>query len=70
MRCAAGPFRKAWCGATARVLGFVLITQVRETSTYLDPAGVGRMIEVEIAVESADAPAASSLFEQLFSLFS
>lgn len=52
------------------VLGFVVVTQVRETSTYLDPAGVGRMIEVEITVEATAAPAASSLFEQLFSLFS
>jgi len=52
------------------VLGFVLVTAVSETSTYLDAGGVGRMIEVEITVEASAQPSAANLFEQLYNLFS
>jgi phage protein U len=52
------------------VLGFVMVTQVSETSSYLDAGGVGRMIEVEITLEAAVQPSAPSLFEQLYNLFS
>ena len=52
------------------MLGFVLVTAVSETSTYLDAGGVGRMIEVEITLEASAQPSAANLFEQLYNLFS
>jgi len=51
-------------------LGWYLIEKVHEHSTYLNPWGVGRQIEVTIdLVKSPNTPSAQSLLGMLLSLF-
>lgn len=50
-------------------MGWVVIETVREKSSYLDAAGVGRVIEFEISLKRADGPSASGIFNALMSLF-
>lgn len=51
------------------VMGWVVITNVTEKSTYLDRLGVGKVIEVDITVKQAGAPAAGGFFGALASIF-
>jgi phage protein U len=53
-----------------KVIGFVLVTEVRAQSQFLDGEGVGRMIEVELTLTRAAQPSPASAFAQLFGLFS
>jgi phage protein U len=49
-------------------LGWFVVEQVTEKSTYLDPHGVGRAIEVDITCKRADAPGAQGYMAALLSL--
>ena len=51
------------------VMGWVVILDVTETSTYLDPKGVGKVIAVDISVKRCDAPSSVSFFSLLADLF-
>jgi phage protein U len=42
---------------------------VTETSTYLDPKGVGKVIDVDITVKRCDAPSSGSFFALLADIF-
>jgi phage protein U len=46
-------------------LGWVVVDQVRERSSYLDAAGVGRVIEFEIALTRCDAPSPDAALNSL-----
>ncbi|KAB2861791.1 MAG: phage tail protein [Bauldia sp.] len=52
-----------------KVLGFMIVSRIEQRSSYLDPAGVGRLIDVDIDLIRAAAPSAASAFAQLFGLF-
>lgn len=43
-------------------MGFFAVTEVTEKSTYLNPTGVGRVIEVDVSIERTDPPGLDSLF--------
>lgn len=45
-----------------RMMGWVVIDRVNERSSYLDRSGVGKVIEIDIAVRRAQTPAATSYF--------
>ena len=49
-------------------LGWFVVEQVTEKSTYLDAHGVGRAIEVDITCKRADAPGAQGYMAALLSL--
>ena len=51
-------------------MGWVVIERVQERSTYLDPKGVGQMIEVDISVKRSAKPSNGSFFSLLSGLFS
>lgn len=51
------------------VLGWVAIEAVREAATYLDRGGVGKKIEVDIAVKASQGPAGGSYFSLMAGLF-
>jgi phage protein U len=50
-------------------LGWHVITNVTEKSTYLDAGGVGRVIDVEINLKRDDPPALDAFFASLSGLF-
>jgi len=52
-----------------KVLGWHVIKSLSQTSTYLDPSGVGQVIEFELNLEVAEAPSASSYVTSIFRLF-
>lgn len=52
-----------------RPAGFFVITSVTEKSSYLGPQGIGRVIDVDVALRRAGAPAASGLFALLEGFF-
>lgn len=43
-------------------LGWFLLDKVSEKSTFLGPAGIGRVIDVDLGLSRADAPSASDYF--------
>ncbi|PYF05049.1 hypothetical protein BJ122_102275 [Rhodopseudomonas faecalis] len=49
-------------------LGWFCLVQVREKSTYLDPAGVGQIIDVDVSMKRADAPGAQGYVAALMRL--
>lgn len=49
-------------------LGWFCVDRVREQSSYLDARGVGKVIEVEIALKRADPPGAAGYMSALLSL--
>ena len=49
-------------------LGWFVVEQVAEKSSYLDAHGVGRSIEVDIVCKRADAPGAEGYMAALLSL--
>jgi phage protein U len=51
------------------VMGWVVILDVKEKSTYLDPKGVGKVIDVDISVKRCDAPPSGSFFSLLADIF-
>lgn len=51
-------------------MGWVVIERVQERSTYLDPKGVGQVIEVDISVKRSAKPSNGSFFSLLSGLFS
>ena len=54
-----------------RALGWHVIEKVKEKHTYLDPRGVGRIVEFEIELkQTPHGPSASALLSSLMSLFS
>jgi phage protein U len=50
-------------------MGWVVILDVKEKSTYLDPKGVGKVIDVDISVKRCDAPPSGSFFSLLADIF-
>ena len=51
------------------VMGWVVIRSVTERSTYLDAGGVGRVIEVDIAVSRSSTPKPASFFGLMARVF-
>ncbi len=51
------------------VMGWVVITSVREGSSYLDRAGVGQVIEVDIQVKRTDKPGTGSYYSSLADIY-
>ena len=51
------------------LMGWVVIDSVNERSTYLDPSGVGRVIEVDISLRRTSAPLAEAFFSTLNQVF-
>lgn len=51
------------------LMGWVVIDSVSEQSSYLDASGVGRVIEVDIALRRASAPSAGAFFSTLTQVF-
>lgn len=51
------------------VMGWVVVTDVTETSTYLDRNGIGKVIEVDINLKNSGPPAGGNFFGALQSLF-
>ena len=51
------------------LMGWVVIDSVNERSSYLDPSGVGRIIEVDIALRRTTAPLAGAFFSTLSQVF-
>lgn len=52
-----------------RLMGWVVIQNVTERSSYLDASGVGRVVEVEITVRRNPGPAAGLYFSIFGGLF-
>lgn len=53
-----------------RALGWHVIEKVKEKHTYLDPRGVGRIVEFDIELKQApNGPSAGALLASLMSLF-
>ncbi len=70
MRKAQAPQLMMGGAGSGRNFGFVVVTEVSVTEQYLNSAGVGQMIDVEITVEACGAPSPQSAFAQIYSLFS
>jgi uncharacterized protein len=51
-------------------MGWVVIEKVQEHATYLDPKGVGQVIDLDIAVRRSAKPSDGSYFSLLSGLFS
>ncbi len=51
------------------LMGWVVIDSVTERSSFLDGSGVGRMIEVDIAMRRSQAPTPAGYFQALRGLF-
>jgi len=51
------------------VMGWVVILDVQERSTYLDPKGVGKVIDVDISVKRCSSPSSASFFSLLADIF-
>jgi phage protein U len=51
------------------VQGWVLLTRLDKRSSYLDPDGVGRLIDVDITLTRTSPPSAQAALNQLYSLF-
>lgn len=51
------------------VMGWVAILSVQERSTYLDPKGVGKVIDVDITVKRCGSPSLGSFFSLLADIF-
>jgi phage protein U len=51
-------------------MGWVVIEKVAERSSYLDAEGIGRMIDVDIAVRRAAVPSNGSFFAVFSGMFS
>lgn len=51
------------------VMGWVVIESVSERSTYLDAGGVGKVIDIDIAVRRCQAPSGGSFFSIFAGLF-
>jgi|HigsolmetaAR201D_1030396.scaffolds.fasta_scaffold36372_2 Phage protein U len=49
-------------------LGWYVIERITERATYLDPHGVGQVIEVDLALKRADPPSAGSVFSIIIGL--
>lgn len=52
-----------------RVMGWVVILDVTETSSYLSSTGVGRVIEIEVTVRRSERPSGGSFFSIMKSVF-
>lgn len=50
-------------------LGWVVVTRVNESSSYLDAQGVGRKIGVSISIRRASGPARGDFFSIMMGLF-
>ena len=50
------------------VLGWFVIEKVKEKSTYLDAAGVGRQIEFDISMQASGRASAQSMLRMLMGL--
>lgn len=50
-------------------LGWVVIEQVEEKSSYLDAEGVGKVIEFEVSLKRGEPASGGSLYSVLFGLF-
>lgn len=50
-------------------MGWVVIERVTERSSYIDPQGVGRVIEFDISLKRSDGPGAAGAFNALAGLF-
>ena len=51
------------------VMGWVVILSVQEQSTYLDPKGVGKVIDVDISVKRCGGPSAGSFYALIADVF-
>ncbi len=51
-------------------MGWVVIEKVAERSSYLDAKGIGRMVDVDIAVRRAEKPSDGSFFSLFSGMFS
>lgn len=51
-----------------RLMGWVVISDVRERSTYLDRQGRGRVVEVDITLRRASKPSPTRFFSAIQSL--
>ncbi len=51
------------------LMGWVVIESVNERSTYLDATGVGKVVEIDIAVRRCQAPSAGAFFSIFAGLF-
>lgn len=51
------------------LMGWVVVTNVSERSSYLDAQGVGKVIEVDISVKAASKPSAGHYFSLLADIF-
>jgi phage protein U len=51
-------------------MGWVVIERVSERSSYLDAEGIGRVIDVDIAVRRAGKPSNGSFFSMFSGMFS
>lgn len=51
------------------LMGWVVIDSVSERSSYLDPGGVGRVVEVDIALRRTTSPLAAAFFSTLNGVF-
>lgn len=52
------------------LMGWVVIERVQEHSTYLDAHGIGRVIDIDIAMRRCSVPANGTYFAILSGLFS
>lgn len=50
------------------VLGWFGLARAREKSTYLDPSGVGQVIDVDLTIKRSDAPSAQGYVAALMRL--
>ena len=58
-----------WMRGDGVYMGWVVISAVSETATYIGKQGVGRWIEFDIALRRTDPPDAAGMFSLLVSLF-
>lgn len=52
------------------LMGWVVIDSISERSSYLDGSGVGRVVEVDLAMRRAASPVAAGFFAALSGVFS
>lgn len=68
MRKAQAPQLMMGGASSGRNFGFVVVTDVSVSEQFLNAAGVGQLIDVEITVETCGAPSAADAFSQIYSL--
>lgn len=52
-----------------RMMGWVVITEVTETSSYLSRTGVGKVVEIEVSVRRSERPSGGDFFGLMQSVF-